>query len=216
MENTLLMISDREAFQATEKCLLHDEQPSKRLRVLADEVWPHVRLFENLLKQQKTEQSPVHHPEGSVWEHTLHVVDEAAKIKQFSADARAFMWAALLHDIGKPAATRVRKGRITAYDHDKIGAKMACEFLLAMTDDTEFAQKTAMLVRYHMQILYVNKRLSFQDISGMKQKTDLAEIALLGYCDRLGRRGADSDSVRGEILSFLQRCDPNGKTELPL
>lgn len=213
MENTLLMISDREAFQATEECLLHDEQPSKQLRALANEVWPHVRGFENLLKQQKTEQSPVHHPEGSVWEHTLLVVDAAAKIKQFSADGRAFMWAALLHDIGKPSATRVHKGRITAYDHDKIGAKMAREFLVAMTEDAEFSLKTAMLVRYHMQILYVHKRLSFQDISGMKQNTDLAEIALLGYCDRIGRRGADAGSVRGEILTFLQRCDPNGKTE---
>jgi putative nucleotidyltransferase with HDIG domain len=49
----------------------------------------------------------------------LLVVDEAAKRKAYSTDQRVFMWAALLHDIGKPASTRLRKGRITAYNHDK-------------------------------------------------------------------------------------------------
>lgn len=52
-----------------------------------------------------TEQSLLHHPEGDVWNHTLLVVDEAANVKNKSTDAAVFMWAALLHDIGKPDTT---------------------------------------------------------------------------------------------------------------
>jgi putative nucleotidyltransferase with HDIG domain len=38
------------------------------------------------------------------------------------------MWAALLHDIGKPDTTKQYKGRITSYDHDKAGALIARKF----------------------------------------------------------------------------------------
>lgn len=205
------MIMIDEAFKATEECLLKDDKPSLHLRVLAKQVWPHVPFFQSLLEQQTTRQSPVHHPEGSVWEHTLLVVDEAAQRKQSSTDPRAFMWAALLHDIGKPATTRVRKGRITAYNHDKKGAEMAYKMLLSITDDEEFAQKTAMLVRYHMQLLYVEKDLPFQDISGMKKHACLSDIALLGYCDRRGRIGADPEAVEKEVQRFLKKCGHPGQ-----
>lgn len=200
-------LSDNEVFQKTDACLLQEVCPSIRLRELAAQDWPGERPFENLLKLQKTEQSPIHHPEGSVWEHTLFVVDAAAKVKQHSTDVRVFMWAALLHDIGKPATTKLRKGRITAYDHDRIGAGLARTFLLALTNDANFAERTAMLVQYHMQLLYVNKGLPFRDIPGMKAHTNLNDIALLSYCDRLGRLGAVPEAVHGEVLAFLKRCD---------
>lgn len=199
-------LSENEIFQKTDACLLHDARPSVRLRELAAQDWPREGPFENLLKLQKTEQSPVHHPEGSAWEHTLLVVDAAAKVKQYSTDIRAFMWAALLHDIGKPATTKLRNGRITAYDHDRAGAGLARTFLLTLTNDADLAEKTAMLVRYHMQLLYVNKGLPFRDIPGMKAHTDLNDIALLSYCDRLGRLDAAPEAVRGEVLTFLERC----------
>lgn len=200
---------ENKVFKSTEQSLLHDEKPSLQLRILAETVWAQEGFFEELLKQQSTEQSPLHHPEGSVWEHTMLVVDEAAKLKKHSTDARSFMWAALLHDMGKPATTKIRKGRITSYDHDKLGAKMAQEFLAAMTSNMRFARKTAMLVRYHMQLLYVEKGLPFADILGMKSNTDIMDIALLGYCDRMGRLGACPDVVGREVADFLQKLAPD-------
>ncbi|MDD3164806.1 MAG: HDIG domain-containing protein [Oscillospiraceae bacterium] len=205
------MMTTNEGFRETERCLMQEAQPSACLRVLAGQAWPRIPAMQALLDEQTTAQSPVHHPEGSVWEHTLLVVDEAAKKKQYSADARAFMWAALLHDIGKPATTRVRKGRITAYDHDKVGAEMAAALLTALGADAAFAKKTAALVRYHMQLLYLEKNLPFQDLSGMKRQTDWMDIALLGYCDRVGRLGADADAARAAVCRFLQRCGADAR-----
>ncbi len=155
-----------------------------------------------------TEQSPVHHPEGNVWNHTLLVVDEAAKVRSQSKNARVLMWAALLHDTGKPATTKVRKGKITAYDHDTAGEKLAREFLSHYTDDNAFIDAVCGMVRYHMQILYVAKGLPFADIKGMKQCTDIGEIALIGLCDRLGRTNVDKEKEEENIRRFVERCNP--------
>lgn len=200
-------------FQEIQTCMMSDAKPSARLRSFAEQLWFQALPFSMLLEEQKTEQSPVHHPEGSVWEHTLLVVDEAAQRKEYSTNPRAFMWAALLHDIGKPETTKVRRGRITAYDHDKKGAELAHAFLYKLTDEVDFIDHVTWLVRFHMQILYVTRSLPFADIHGMRKHTDPGDIALLGYCDRLGRTGADLQAERNAVFIFLQRCHET--TDLP-
>lgn len=201
------------AFGIIEKYLINSSTRSQGLRELTQEDWFHNYPFIILAKLKYTEQSPVHHPEGNVWNHTLLVVDEAAKRKAYSTDQRVFMWAALLHDIGKPASTRLRKGRITAYNHDKIGAKLSKDFLEACTDEKDFIEKVSLLVYYHMQILYVLKELPFGDIAGMRRQVSVSDAALLGFCDRLGRTGADIPDEINNTLLFLKKC--NERTDYP-
>lgn len=203
----------QKAFLEVEQCILSEETPSQGLSALAEQPWFGAFPFSMLREQQKTEQSPIHHPEGNVWMHTLLVVDEAAKRKNYSTDPRVFMWAALLHDIGKPQTTKVRKGRITAYDHDRKGAGLAHAFLSVFTNDMDFIDRVVWLVRYHMHILYVVKSLPFADMEGLRANTDVRDVALLGYCDRLGRTGADAAAERKAVTVFLQGCYE--KTDLP-
>jgi len=195
-----------EIYRQIECHLLNDEKPSRYLDELCSRPEFEQYPFTMLLKLRKTEQSPVHHPEGSAWTHTLMVVDEAAKRKTESRNARIFMWAALLHDIGKPVTTRVRKGKITAYDHDTAGSRLAKEFLSVFTKDQEFIQKVASLVRFHMHILYVVKNLPFADIGGMLRQTDIHEVALLGLCDRLGRTDALQTAEEEQVRFFIRHC----------
>ncbi|NLA86801.1 MAG: HDIG domain-containing protein [Clostridiales bacterium] len=194
-------------FSRIEEHLLSEEKPSAALKEMLKAGDFDSYPFSMLKKLGETEQSPVHHPEGNVWNHTLLVVDEAAKRRQESSDTRAFMWAALLHDIGKPATTRSRKGRITAYDHDKIGAELAEEFLSAVTEDRRLIEKVTQLVKYHMQILYVINNLPFKDIAGMKRHSDIREVALLCLCDRLGRPGVNRDKEEAQIKMFISICE---------
>jgi len=187
--------------------LLRDESPAEFLSSVSMlpefEAFP----FNMLLALKKTEQSPVHHPEGNVWNHTMLVVNEAARQKGQSAHPRAFMWAALLHDIGKPSTTREKKGRITAYNHDVRGAELSREFLSVFGEDESFIDKVASLVRYHMQILFVVKDMPFKDLAGIWENSDVGEIALLGLCDRLGRTGASRDFEEEQIRMFVRKCD---------
>ena len=80
------------------------------------------------------------------------------------------MWGALLHDLGKAPTTKIRKGKITSYDHDKVGAELCREFLEVFTDDEEFIKQVTALVRWHMQTLFVIKNLPFADVKRWPQK----------------------------------------------
>ena len=198
-----------ELFEEIGKHLIEDEKPSVFLNSLNNndlfKEYPYKMLF--CLKN--VEQSPVHHPEGNVWNHTLLVVDEAAKQKRSSENQTTFMWAALLHDIGKASTTQVRKGKITAYDHDKVGQELSKAFLSVFTDNEEFINEVSQLVRYHMQILFVVNDMPFADINGMRQNTDINEIALLGLCDRLGRKDFNRKNEEENIRLFLEKCRGN-------
>ncbi|MGL5435714.1 MAG: HDIG domain-containing metalloprotein [Lachnospiraceae bacterium] len=188
-----------------ESHLLYDAKPSIYLEIIY-----HYRCFQQFpftmlhnLKQVK--QSAQYHPEGNVWNHTMLVVDEAAKRRDKSIHPAAFMWAALLHDIGKAPATKVRKGKITAYNHDKIGSELAREFLECFTSDDTIISEICSLIRYHMQILYVSKNPHMADIKAMKQAVDIQEVALLGLCDRLGRAHSDYEQEQENIRRFLRQ-----------
>jgi putative nucleotidyltransferase with HDIG domain len=193
-------------FRTIDKHLIEDAKPSDFLNTLVelDEFYQHP--FTMLSNLKNTEQSAQYHPEGNVWNHTLMVVDQAANVKNNSTHSRTFMWSALLHDIGKPDTTRIRKGKITSYDHDRVGAKMAEEFLSVFDQKREFIDKVVALVRWHMQILFVVKELPFAQIDSMKQQADIHDIALLGFCDRMGRLGVDETQEKENINVFLQKC----------
>ena len=193
-------------FTEIERHLLEDDAPSGYLNQLFRTPAFRQYPYDMLHRLKCTDQSPIHHPEGNVWNHTMLVVNEAARRKRISHDPRVFMWAALLHDIGKPSTTKVRKGKITSYNHDKEGAVLSEEFLRQCTTDTSFIQDVSALVRYHMHILYVINKLPFADINKMKQDTDIHETALLGLCDRLGRLNTNEKEEEEKIQKFLCMC----------
>lgn len=196
-----------ELYSSIDRHLQQDSRPSVYLNSVYSDPLFQQPPFHMLYRLKQTEQSPLHHPEGNVWNHTLLVVDEAATVKENSENPRAFLWAALLHDIGKPDTTRHRKGKITAYDHDKVGAVLAKQFLQEFTTDEPFIEVVSQLIRYHMQILFVVKGLPFADIEGMVRSTKLQEVALLGLCDRLGRGHPDRAKEEETIRIFLEKCD---------
>lgn len=190
---------ENELFRKAEDCLLQEARPSPVL-----DGWMNTGAFSDdasfagLEALARTEQSPVWHPEGNVWNHTLLVVDLAAARREESRDPRAFMWAALLHDIGKPATTRLRKGRLTAYDHDRVGERLCREFLSPFAD-ADFIGRVAGLVRWHMQALYCAKNGDSRGLAQMARQVDIGDIARLALCDRLGRGGMTQEKRREEI-----------------
>lgn len=199
---------NRDFFINFEKHLLEDEKPSSYFNdLINNNLFPKEYPFNMISDLIHTEQSKEHHPEGSVWNHTMLVIDEAAKRRNKSEDKRVFMWAALLHDIGKAPTTKVRKGRITSYDHDKVGAKMAEEFLSCFSEDKDFIEKVRILVRYHMHILFVVKNLPFSDLENMVKEASIDELGLLGISDRLGRGNNSKELIEKEennVKMFLE------------
>lgn len=188
--------------------LVLDEKPSEFFNSILDAPIFKEYPFSLLYNLKETRQSPIHHPEGNAWNHTMLVVDAAAKEKLRSKNQRVLMWAALLHDIGKPSTTKINKEKITSYDHEKVGAILAKEFLKELSTDRVFIEQVSLLIKWHMQILHVAKNMRFADIKGMKEEeVDFSEVALLGYCDRLGRKGVDVEKEKENIKLFLRKCE---------
>lgn len=203
-------------FNEIDKHLMDDDKPSIYINGLINkEIFSKLYPLTLLSELKETPQSPIHHPEGNVWNHTMLVVDEAAKRKTQSESPRAFMWAALLHDIGKPSTTRLRKGKVTSYDHDKVGKTIAVKFLKEFKCDDEFIKRVAALVRWHMHTLFVVKDLPFSDIESMVSEVNPDEIALFSTCDRLGRGNITREKVleiERNMKYFIERCNSKIKT----
>lgn len=196
-------------FLEFEKHLMEDEKPSEYFNnLIKSGEYPKEYPFDMISNLIKTEQNLEYHPEGNVWNHTMMVVDEAAKRRDGSEKPRVFMWAALLHDIGKGPTTKVRKGKITSYDHDEVGERMAREFLESFNQEEEFITQVAALVRWHMQLLFVVKDLPWENVERMDEETSIEEVALLGRCDRLGRGNMNRATIEKEeknVKIFLEK-----------
>lgn len=197
-------------FKEIDNHIQNDEKPSLYIKkIFEDEKISKIYPFNMLNDLKYVEQNRKYHPEGDVFSHTLMVVDEAARRKNKSKDHRVLLWAALLHDIGKAPTTRIIKGKITSYNHEKVGSLMAYEFLKEFTNDDKFIKKVCSMVRWHMEALYVIKDLPFSNIKHMLKEVDLEEIALLNLCDRLGRGEMTEEKIEGEIKGikiFIEKC----------
>ncbi|WP_252243289.1 MULTISPECIES: HDIG domain-containing metalloprotein [unclassified Clostridium] len=188
-------MEEKRIFLEIEKHLLNDEKPSLFLNEAL-----HKGSFDkyplSMIKDLKeVPQNPKYHPEGNVFIHTMMVVDEGAKRREISNDKRIFMWTLLLHDIGKKPTTKMRKGRLISYDHDKVGAEMAEEFLNYFNENRDLVDYVRKLIRWHMQSLFVVKNTRFQDIEGILRDISVDDIALVSLCDRLGRGGLDDSLI---------------------
>jgi putative nucleotidyltransferase with HDIG domain len=198
-----------DAYNEINTHLLEDDIPSKYIEEMMKEEVFYEYPYSMISDLRKVMQSKKFHPEGDVLSHTLMVVDEAAKRKHESKNQRVLMWSALLHDIGKAPTTKERNGKITSYNHEKVGSTMAKQFLLCLTNDNEFIDDVSSMVRWHMEALFVIKNLPFANTKKMLEEVPLEEIALLNLCDRLGRGEMTREKVEGEIKGideFIEKC----------
>lgn len=189
--------------------ILMADKPSCELRkMMHDKVLFH-KYLDTLYHLENIPQNLKYHPEGSVWNHTVLVVDQAARMKEYSANPIGFMWAAVLHDIGKIPTTRKKKGRIVSYNHDSVGSEMTEKILEELRVEKETIQYVVGIVRWHMQPLFVMKSLPFANIRKMIKDISPTEIALFSFCDRRGRGNLTVEKKKEEkksIIQFMHQC----------
>lgn len=96
-----------------------------------DAIWS---LWPELAALDTCPQDPIHHAEGDVGTHTRMVVEALVVDPDWqilpSNDQSYLFWAAMLHDVGKPAVTkREDGGRITSRGHSRVGASISRQIL---------------------------------------------------------------------------------------
>jgi len=59
------------------------------------------------------------------------------------------LWAALLHDVGKPLVTKEEDGKVTAHGHQAVGAEVAEQILLRLQMSPERRELIVWAIRHH-------------------------------------------------------------------
>ncbi len=75
------------------------------------------------------------------------------------SDIELLKWGALFHDIGKPETFQIREGKVTFYNHDKVGQKIVEEVGKRLRWGEEATKFVSGLVRYHLRPFYLREAL---------------------------------------------------------
>ena len=193
-QGALEELARERVFEEFKKLLLKAKKPSIGLELLRE--LGILRYFPELKALIGIKQHPIYHSEGDVWRHTLMVVDEMAKLR--SGDEKqdlVRMLSALCHDFGKPATTKIRDGKITAYNHDIAGVEPTVSFLKRLTDDKKLIESVSNFVLYHLRVGQLYKGgAKAPAIKRLATKINLQELELLARADYFGRVSKDKKS----------------------
>jgi poly(A) polymerase len=142
-----------ERLQQELRIILTDRDPAAALRLM-DDLGMLMRVFPELADTVGCEQPANYHPEGDVFVHTILTVEKLGPHPEFETAL-----AALLHDIGKPEASR-RSEPLRFPAHAEIGAQMAAETCHRLRLSKHETDRICWLIRRH---------LYFRDAPGMRE-----------------------------------------------
>ncbi|MBW0016596.1 MAG: CCA tRNA nucleotidyltransferase [Mycobacterium sp.] len=92
-----------------------------------------------------------HHQHKDVYQHSLTVLRQAIALEDDGPDL-VLRWAALLHDIGKPATRRHEpNGGVSFHHHEVVGAKMVRKRMRALKYSKQMVDDVSQLVFLHLR-----------------------------------------------------------------
>ena len=151
------------------------------------------------------------HPEGSVMNHTLLVVDLAALCKNKTSWPLAFMWSALLHDIGKPLVT-TPEGK--APGHNESGVKVFNQYFAHFFTNKKMKHYIRTMIYYHMHLMNMVRNQSkdysyYKLLKGIEGIFPLDDLVYMSKCDKLGRlanRPETISTLDAYVEEKVSRC----------
>lgn len=179
------------------------------------------RYYPELAALIMCEQDPEWHPEGYVWEHTLMVVDQAARINTDlpRPERVALVLAALCHDLGKPSTTVLENGRWRAPGHEEAGVAPATVLLDQLNvhtiDGFDVRGTVLALTEDHLKpmLFHSAKKVGDGAFRRLARKVNLEHLARMASADALGRGGAVNDDA---AQWFRARAKDLGVTNKPV
>lgn len=161
------------------KWATRSRNPGAGLTVLEETGW--LSFFPELQAMIGVPQDPVWHPEGDVWIHTRWVCDAAAVIAdrdQLSEEERiVLLFAALCHDLGKPATTRFFDDHWRAHGHCEAGLEPTERFLTRIGCPLRFIEQIKPLVAEHL--VHTQQDISPRSVRRLAHRLGAASIAQL-------------------------------------
>jgi len=178
-----------------EKLLLKARKPSIGLQWLynlgvVDQLFPEMKALVGVPQEKEW------HPEGTVDQHTLLVVDRARELIDDLPYAKqvTVMLGALCHDFGKPATTQFFDGRWRSHAHDEAGVEPTISFLdklgIYTINGFDVREQVVQLVRYHLkpgEFYKVRETLGDGAFRRLARKVEPDLLYRVSRADTLGR-----------------------------
>ena len=167
--------------------------------------------FEWIRAMRGCPQDPEFHAEGDVWIHVKMVCDALRGLDVWQAlpesERHILFAAALLHDVAKPACTRVENDRITSRGHSQRGAIQARRILWEQSADFAMREQVCALIRYHQAPFYLMQRPGAQRMAFLISQTARCDLlAILAKADALGRECGDRADLLERVELFREFC----------
>lgn len=147
-----------------------------------------------------------HHRHKDVYQHSLQVLEQAASLETGPDGAApgpdfVLRFAALMHDVGKPATRRFEPGGAVSFrHHDLVGAKLTKKRMKTLRFDNDTIKAVARLVELHMRF-YGYGDAGWSDSAVRRYVTDAGP--LLERLHRLTRSDVTTRNQRkADRLSF--------------
>ncbi|MEY2945320.1 MAG: hypothetical protein RL243_62 [Actinomycetota bacterium] len=124
-------------------------------------------------------ESDEHHHHKDVYEHTLTVVEQAISYeKDYGLEGDFVLrFAALLHDIGKPATKRKEPGgAVSFHQHDLVGAKLAGNRMRELKFDNASIKAVKELVRLHLRFFGYGENDPWTDAAVRRYVRDAGDL----------------------------------------
>lgn len=184
--------------------------------------WPAiVEAFPWVAAMRDCLQDPEHHAEGDVLTHVRLVCEALIEIEAWRslepAERSILFAAALLHDVAKPACTRIEEGRIRSPKHAVRGAPMAR--LILWRDQTLGAHQEFLRTRESIVTLVRRHSLPFHILESTDPRRRIIEasqtvrcdwLAILAEADSRGRQGRDTGEVLDRVAMFREFAAEHG------
>lgn len=179
--------------------LLLAEPPSEGISLL-DSLGLLEYTVPEMLEMHEMERGPLHYKE--VYPHTLKVLDRT------EADP-VLRWAALLHDVAKPATYGITEGEVHFFGHEKLGASMARRILTRLRRPQEMVAQVEQLIAEHLRIgLYEE---SWSDGAVRRFLRETAPITdwlfALSRADITSQRAHRVAAALSRIDALYERCE---------
>ena len=201
MVDEFIHLPNERVFEEFSKLLLKAEKPSLGFEFLKESGW--IIHFPELKDLIDCPQNPEWHPEGDVWVHTMMVIDNAAQLrKNLPEDLQlAYMFGALLHDIGKPATTVLPL--CTAHGHAEVGAELSLDFMKRLTNSSKLIADVEHIVRLHMRPGQLFR--STAKPASWKRLHNSFRLDVLGWISKADSSGRTGRSIE-DVHEVSERC----------
>jgi tRNA nucleotidyltransferase (CCA-adding enzyme) len=203
-DNLLEELPKERVYEEFKKLLLKSTKPSIGFELMR-ELGILEKYFPELHTLIGVPQSPIWHPEGDVWIHTMMALDQMVKLK--TGDAKydlKIMFAILCHDLGKATHTQVTHEKISAIGHELAAIEPTQSFMYRLTDEHALVNALLPLVEHHLApSIYFRSNAKDKTVRRLSTKVNIEDLVRVARADFLGRTTKESQQGIYEAGDWL-------------